>query len=76
MLRSSSIRFLLKNFYKPKISIRNRAWEYEQYDAFPSVVLSDESQKDTILSGIFNSIVLNDITYWASWMLKKLTLGL
>ena len=35
--------------------------EYEQYGGFPSVVMSKESIKTTILSGIFDSIVLNDI---------------
>lgn len=40
--------------------------EYEQYGTFPSVVLSDERLKDTILSGIFDSIVLNEIAYRAN----------
>lgn len=35
--------------------------EYEEYGGFPSVVMSKESIKTTILSGIFDSIVLNDI---------------
>lgn len=35
--------------------------EYEQYGGFPSVVLADEKIKDTILSGIFDTIVLNDV---------------
>ena len=35
--------------------------EYEQYGGFPSVVLADERIKDTILSGIFDTIVLNDV---------------
>lgn len=34
---------------------------YEKYGGFPSVVISDESIKDTILSGIFDTIVLNDV---------------
>jgi predicted AAA+ superfamily ATPase len=37
--------------------------EYEKYGGFPSVVLAQENLKDTILSGIFDSIVLNDIAY-------------
>ena len=37
--------------------------EYEEYGGFPSVVLAQEELKDTILSGIFDSIVLNDIAY-------------
>ncbi|WP_150540113.1 DUF4143 domain-containing protein [Actinobacillus vicugnae] len=40
--------------------------EYEKYGGFPSVVLADEMLKDTILSGIFDSIVLNDIAHRAS----------
>ncbi|MGY3725213.1 hypothetical protein SAMN05421767_12618 [Granulicatella balaenopterae] len=35
--------------------------EYEKYGAFPSVVIADEGIKDTILSGIFDTIVLNDV---------------
>lgn len=35
--------------------------EYEKYGGFPSVVLAEESIKDTILSGIFDTIVLNDV---------------
>ncbi|MGM0330355.1 ATP-binding protein [Enterococcus sp. AZ084] len=35
--------------------------EYEKYGGFPSVVLADERIKDTILSGIFDTIVLNDV---------------
>lgn len=35
--------------------------EYEKFGAFPSVVMAGEPLKDTILSGIFDSIVLNDI---------------
>ncbi|MGQ0286347.1 ATP-binding protein [Pasteurellaceae bacterium 22721_9_1] len=39
--------------------------EYEKYGGFPSVVIADEPLKETILSGIFDSIVLNDIAYRA-----------
>lgn len=39
--------------------------EYEQYGGFPSVVMADEPLKETILSGIFDSIVLNDIAHRA-----------
>lgn len=34
---------------------------YEKYGGFPSVVIAEESIKDTILSGIFDTIVLNDV---------------
>ena len=37
--------------------------EYEKYCGFPSVVLAQEELKDTILSGIFDSIVLRDVAY-------------
>ncbi len=37
--------------------------EYEKYGGFPSVALVDSMIKDTIISGIFDSIVLNDIAY-------------
>ncbi|MBO1300746.1 MULTISPECIES: ATP-binding protein [unclassified Enterococcus] len=40
--------------------------EYEKYGGFPSVVLADERIKDTILSGIFDTIVLNDVALRAS----------
>ncbi|RDY20813.1 ATP-binding protein [Criibacterium bergeronii] len=35
--------------------------EYEKYGGFPGVLLSDEVIKPTILSGIYDSIILNDI---------------
>lgn len=35
--------------------------EYERYGGFPGVLLSDEVIKPTILSGIYDSIILNDI---------------
>lgn len=37
--------------------------EFEKYGGFPSVVLADEGIKDTILEGIFDTIVLNDIAF-------------
>lgn len=40
--------------------------EYEQYGGFPSVALANEEIKDTILSGIFDTIVLNDIALRAN----------
>ncbi|GAB5057245.1 ATP-binding protein [Companilactobacillus alimentarius] len=40
--------------------------EYERYGGFPSVVLADETIKDTILSGIFDTIILNDISMRAN----------
>ncbi|AKP67586.1 ATP-binding protein [Companilactobacillus ginsenosidimutans] len=36
--------------------------EYEQYGGFPSVVLAEKNIKDSILSGIFDTIILNDIS--------------
>lgn len=35
--------------------------EYEKYGGFPSIAIADEAIKDTILSGIFDTIVLNDV---------------
>lgn len=35
--------------------------EYEKYGGFPSVVIAEEAIKDTILSGIFDTIILNDV---------------
>ena len=35
--------------------------EYEKYGGFPGVVMADESIKATIISGIYDSIILNDI---------------
>ena len=50
--------------------------EYEQYGGFPSVVLADEPLKYTILSGIYDSIILNDIAARAqikdSFTLKRI----
>ncbi len=37
--------------------------EYLRYGGFPAVVLADEPLKDSILSGIANTIILNDIGY-------------
>ena len=39
--------------------------EYEKFGGFPSVVIAEETIKDTILSGIFDSIVLNDVAFRA-----------
>ena len=40
----------------------DRAYEeYERYGGFPSVVMAEESLKDTTFSGIFDTIILNDI---------------
>jgi len=36
--------------------------EYEKYGGFPSVVLAEKNIKDSILSGIFDTIILNDIS--------------
>lgn len=35
--------------------------EYEKYGGFPSVVIAQEAIKDTILSGVFDTIVLNNV---------------
>ena len=35
--------------------------EYEKYSGFPNVVIAEESIKDTILAGFFDTIVLNDV---------------
>lgn len=40
--------------------------EYEKYGGFPSVTIAEESIKDTILSGIFDTIVLNDVALRSS----------
>ncbi|BDZ31748.1 hypothetical protein MH1LPH_22140 [Lactiplantibacillus brownii] len=40
--------------------------EYERYGGFPSVILADEKIKDTILSGIFDTIILNDVSMRAN----------
>ncbi|MDD9324384.1 ATP-binding protein [Pediococcus acidilactici] len=36
--------------------------EYEQFGGFPAVVLATQEIKDTILSGIFDTIILNDVS--------------
>ena len=59
--------FSFKEFLESKhIAIESRKVdlmykEYERYGGFPSVVYSDETIKTTILSGIHDSIILNDI---------------
>lgn len=54
--------FLQAKDIEPQSRFVDQAYvEYEKYGGFPSVVLVDEMLKDTILSGIFDSIVLNDI---------------
>lgn len=35
--------------------------EYEKYGGFPGVILSNENIKESVLSGIYDSIILNDI---------------
>jgi len=37
--------------------------EYVRYGGFPAVVLADENLKESILSGIIDTIILNDIGY-------------
>ncbi|VEB26744.1 ATPase [Actinobacillus lignieresii] len=58
--------FLQAKNIDPQSRLVDQAYvEYEKYGGFPSVVLADEMLKDTILSGIFDSIVLNDIAHRA-----------
>lgn len=57
---------LAKNISEDSRYVDSAYLEYETYGGFPGVVLADESIKDTILSGIFDSIVLNDIAYRAN----------
>ncbi|MCS8593647.1 ATP-binding protein [Enterococcus faecium] len=52
---------LFKNIDKNSRLIDQAYEEYEKYGGFPSVVLAYENIKDTILSGIFDTIVLNDV---------------
>lgn len=53
-----NVKGIESNFRKIDIAYN----EYEKYGGFPSVTIAEESIKDTILSGIFdtNMIVLND----------------
>lgn len=44
--------------------------QYERYGGFPSVTLANEALKPTILSGIYDSIILNDIA--ARGMIKDI----
>ncbi len=37
--------------------------EYVKYGGFPAVVLADEELKETILSGIFDTVLLNDVGF-------------
>ncbi|WP_142433798.1 ATP-binding protein [Enterococcus mundtii] len=37
--------------------------EFEKYGGFPSVVLANEEIKETIMQGVFDTIVLNDIAF-------------
>lgn len=55
-----------KQVDKDSRHVDNAYIEYEKYGGFPSVVIADEPLKDTILSGIFDSIVLNDIAQRSS----------
>lgn len=59
--------FLLSKNVEPHSRLVDKLYlEYEKYGGFPSVVIADEMLKETILSGIFDSIVLNDIAHRAS----------
>lgn len=53
-----------KSFDRDKIDLKWR--EYFEYGGFPSVVLSEESLKMDVLSGIYSSIVLRDIAQRAN----------
>ncbi|EMF0329079.1 ATP-binding protein [Enterococcus sp. E5-79] len=57
---------MFKNIDKNSRLIDQAYEEYEKYGGFPSVVLADENIKDTILSGIFDTIVLNDVALHSS----------
>ncbi|NTR21063.1 ATP-binding protein, partial [Enterococcus faecium] len=57
---------MFKNIDKNSRLIDQAYEEYEKYGGFPSVVLADENIKDTILSGIFDTIVLNDVALRSS----------
>ena len=52
-----------KNIDKDSREVDRAYIEYEKFGGFPSLVFVDDTIKDTILSGIFDSIVLNDIAY-------------
>ena len=59
--------FLAAKEIEPKSYQVDQAFlEYEQYGGFPSVVLANNNIKDTILSGIFDTIILNDISMRAN----------
>ena len=47
------------SIYSRQIDIAYR--DYETFGGFPSVIFSDETLKEAILSGIYDSILLNDI---------------
>lgn len=56
---------LAKNINSQSREVDRAYHEYEQYGGLPSVVMSAEPLKDTVLSGVFDSIVLNDIAFRA-----------
>lgn len=61
----SFLEFLeFKSYDREKIDLKWR--EYFEYGGFPSVVLSQESLKLDVLSGIYSSIVLRDIAQRAN----------
>ena len=53
---------LAKNIDPNARQVDNAFSEYEQYGGFPSVVLASKEIKDTILSGIYDTIILNDVS--------------
>lgn len=55
----------VKGIEKNSRKVDNAYKEYEKYGGFPTVVIAEESIKDIILSGIFDTIVLNDIAFRA-----------
>lgn len=53
-----------KQIYDPSDAQIDRLYnEYVQYGGFPAVVLAKRDLKQTILSGIYSTILLNDIGY-------------
>jgi uncharacterized protein len=53
---------LAKNIDPNARQVDNAFSEYEQYGGFPSVILASKEIKDTILSGIYDTIILNDVS--------------
>jgi len=45
------------------IAVQKAFPTYMQYGGFPSVVLSSDTIKDSVLSGIYDTVLLNDVAY-------------